>query len=191
MNENTSGDKNEIVSKIAGELAQLDAALAGNCDLKEKIAALLEIYTSDDLWPGNIREFERSLDLLIPNLSGVFKNCLLNAMAFLEEHPGMLPSTLKEFIQEIQNKYGYRYRTGVYRTTMAADGASWHNVNVHSFPKNNVQWYGITVFRNDGETLYFEGSDQSLGNLMGIIQGVMDQSIGVKQDTESKEAQIR
>jgi len=191
MNENNSDGNNEIISKLREDLAQLDATLADNHGLKEKIAALLETYTSDDLWPGNIREFERSLDLLIPSLSGVFKNCLLNAMALLEEHPEMLPSTLKEFIQEIQNKYGHKYRTGIYRTTMTYDGANWYSVNVQAFPKNNVQWYGITVFRNDGETLYFEGSDRSLGNLMGIIQGAMDQSKGVKQDTESKEAQIR
>ena len=188
MNENTNAKELAIPYGLQQNIDLLDSVLSGDKALKGKIVDVLEAYLFDDMWPANMRELDRTLDLLSPNLSALLKNILVNTMSLFERHSDILPPALNAFLQEMQAKYAYKYKIGVYRTTLSTDRFYWYTININKFSKRGQDSYGVNIVRNDGETIYFEGTHETLNKLIGIIQEVMNSDAEVEQANESEEA---
>ena len=163
----------QIPPQVREAIDKLGQAISENAELKSSIFDTLERYLDDSLWPSSFRELEKALDRLTPGLSSVLRICLISPMELLDHWREQLPNELAVFLKDLQEFYAYKYRVGAYRTILSGDAYSWYTMHVQKFPKNNLPWYGISIVRNDGEHIYFEGNEGSIKHMMRIIEGVM------------------
>ncbi len=145
--------------------------------LKNNIFDILERYLNDRSWPSNFQELEGALERLMPGLSQILRICLININLFVEQ----ISQKRSAFLKGLEY-YSYRYKVGAYKTVLSGDGFHWDRINVQGFEKNNTPWYGISILRNDGEQIYFEGHEDSIIRMIDLIKGTMER----KEETESE-----
>jgi len=164
----------EMPPPVQEAIGKLNRAISEDTTLKGNIINTFERYLSDSLWPSNFRELEKALDRLNTGLSGVLRTCLIPNIELFDPWREQLPHELAAFLKDLQECYAYKYRVGAYRTVLSGDRYDWFTVNVQSFVKRNTMWYGVSIVRNDGEQIYFEGSEPAINQLIGIIQEAME-----------------
>lgn len=152
---------------------QLDAAISDDPDLKQHIINIMEIYLYDNLWPSNFRELERALDRLKSDLSQILRLYLVNDPDVFLTLYDQFPKAVVAFLKQLQERYYYKYSVAAFRTVLANDGFLWRTVHVDKSNKDGVPCFGISIVRNDGEHLYFEGKEDSIILLISIIQNAV------------------
>lgn len=126
---------------------------------------------------------KKALDRLTTGLSAILRTCLISDIIELfDSWRERLPDELATFLKDFQECYAYKYRVAAYKTVLSSDGYSWNTLNVQRFHKNNSLWYGISIVRNDGEHVYFEGSERSINHMIGTIQSVTGKKEGMKSE---------
>ena len=163
----------EIPPPVREVFDKLNQAISENAELKGSIFNTLERYINDSLWPSSFRELEKALDRLAPELSKMLKACLIFSVELFDSWREQLPEELAVFLKDLQEFYAYKYRVGAFKTVLSSDAYSWYTVNVQKFLKNNLPWYGISIVRNDGKHVYFEGNEDSINRMIEVIKGVM------------------
>ena len=169
------------LTHLRAAVAKLNDMVCQTPGLPEAVDTVFNRYLTDVLWPVNFRELEKALDRLAPLLSTITRVCLLSNIESFEDWRDEMPETVRGFLKELQEKYSYIYRVGAHKTVLSADSDIWFSVNIQRFDKHEQQYLGISIVRNDGEHLYFEGPETSIKQLTDLMVGVTESS-----DTEEE-----
>jgi len=175
--DNIENQAQKVIEKVVEELYRM---IHDNANLTEKIFSILGKYLNDKSCPSDFLELEKALERLNPNLSGLIRNLLINIdIISTWEH---LEPEMADFLRVLQENYAYKYRVTAFNTVLIGDKNNWYNASVKGFNKNGNPHYGISIVRNDGEYLYFDGQENSINRLISIIQDAMEKARSQNQE---------